>query len=139
MPIRPDLKHFYGAEWKTTIRPRILKRDRNRCKRCKVPNGLIVLRAKEGMWRLTTCGASWHRNNGSKTTYEPMDSRKVRIVLTIAHLNHDPADMRDENLAALCQWCHLHHDQEHHANTRATRKDQARPILMAAMKGKATA
>jgi hypothetical protein len=31
-------------------------------------------------------------------------------VLTVAHLNHDPWDCRDENLAALCQTCHLRYD-----------------------------
>ena len=129
MPIRPDLRHFYGREWKRVIRPRILARDRNRCKRCKAPNGIVVWRAKEGRWRFTECGASWHRANGNKTTFEPMDSHQVRIVLTIAHLNHNPSDNRDENLAALCQWCHLAHDKDHHAETRATRKDQARPLL----------
>ena len=51
------------------------------------------------------------------------------IVLTVAHLNHDPADNRDENLKALWQWCHLNWDKLHHAETRAIRKDQARPLL----------
>lgn len=48
--------------------------------------------------------------------------RWVYIVLTIAHLNHVAGDDRDENLQALCQWCHLHHDVRfHHANARRTR------------------
>lgn len=48
--------------------------------------------------------------------------RVVRVVLTIAHLNHDPSDNRDENLRALCQWCHLRHDRPfHYANARRTR------------------
>ncbi len=54
------------------------------------------------------------------------EHRWVRIVLTIAHLNHDPRDNRDENLQALCQWCHLHHDVRfHHANARRTRARKA--------------
>jgi hypothetical protein len=55
--------------------------------------------------------------------------RDVRIVLTIAHLNHTPGDDRDENLMVLCSWCHLNYDKLHHAETRATRKDQGRPLL----------
>jgi hypothetical protein len=31
-------------------------------------------------------------------------------VLTVAHLNHDPQDCRDENLKAFCQRCHLRYD-----------------------------
>lgn len=49
------------------------------------------------------------------------EHRWVYIVLTIAHLNHQPADNRDENLAALCQWCHLKHDVRfHRASARRT-------------------
>jgi hypothetical protein len=37
--------------------------------------------------------------------------RWIVIVLTVAHVtNDDPADCRDENLAALCQRCHNRHD-----------------------------
>jgi hypothetical protein len=35
----------------------------------------------------------------------------VKVVLTVAHLNHDPADCRDENLRAGCQLHHLRYDQ----------------------------
>jgi len=54
--------------------------------------------------------------------------REVRIVLTIAHLNHKAGDDRDENLKALCQWCHLNFDAPHHKWTRSIRKDKARPM-----------
>lgn len=38
----------------------------------------------------------------------------VYIVLTIAHLDHDPEnwDVPDDRLAALCQRCHLRYDRE---------------------------
>lgn len=42
-----------------------------------------------------------------------------RVVLTVAHLNHQPEDCRDENLRAMCQRCHLRYDADHHAETRA--------------------
>jgi hypothetical protein len=50
----------------------------------------------------------------------------------MAHLDHNPANNFEYNLGALCQWCHLHYDAPHHAETRATRKDAARPLLAAA-------
>jgi len=38
---------------------------------------------------------------------ECLDGLKViKIVLTVAHLNHDPLDCREENLRTLCQACH---------------------------------
>jgi hypothetical protein len=55
--------------------------------------------------------------------------RTIRCVLTVAHLNHTSGDDRDENLKALCQWCHLHYDLQHHHETRAARKDAARPLI----------
>lgn len=53
----------------------------------------------------------------------------IKVVLGVAHLNHTPGDDRDENLKALCQWCHLNYDKIHHRETRAARKDKARPLL----------
>lgn len=53
-------------------------------------------------------------------------------MLAVAHLNHVAGDDRDENLKALCQWCHLHWDQIHHKETRSSRKDAARPLLKGA-------
>lgn len=38
-----------------------------------------------------------------------------KIVLTIAHLDQDPTNNADENLAALCQRCHNRHDAPHRA------------------------
>ena len=55
--------------------------------------------------------------------------RKIRVKLTIAHADHNPANMDDHNLHSWCTWCHLHHDQPHHKETRCHRKDAARPML----------
>jgi hypothetical protein len=41
----------------------------------------------------------------------------IVIVLTTAHLNHDPSDCRPQNLAPLCQRHHLQYDAKHHAET----------------------
>jgi hypothetical protein len=52
----------------------------------------------------------------------------ITAVVTVAHLNHEPWDNRPENLAALCQYCHLRHDAKHHyataRRTRATAQGQ---------------
>ena len=44
----------------------------------------------------------------------------TKVVLTIAHLDHDPAnhDVQDERLAALCQACHLNYDRPRHMKKR---------------------
>jgi len=45
------------------------------------------------------------------------------VVLTVAHLNHEKHDVRDENLAALCQRCHLGYDAKRHAYNRKYGRD----------------
>lgn len=46
---------------------------------------------------------------------------KGRIVLTVAHLDHEPANCERGNLRAMCQRCHLRYDSPHHvANAQRT-------------------
>lgn len=52
-----------------------------------------------------------------------MAQTSIIVVLTIAHLNHDPADCRPDNLKAWCQRCHLSYDQPlHKKNAALTRR-----------------
>ena len=54
------------------------------------------------------------------------DTTPIVIVLTVAHLNHEPEDCRPENLAAMCQRHHLAYDAHHHKQTAySTRKRYA--------------
>jgi hypothetical protein len=39
-------------------------------------------------------------------------------VLAAAHLDHDPTNNRMPNLKALCQRCHMLHDQDEHQRRR---------------------
>ena len=56
----------------------------------------------------------------------PGEPKIIVIVLTVAHLNHDPTDCRPENLAAMCQRHHLAYDHDHHRrNAQATRRAKA--------------
>lgn len=137
MPIRADLRHFYGREWRLVVRPRILARAENKCEQCGVPNGATLYRVagywlEEGSSLVLGVFHRWHTFTGAVWRKEGQPPGRVRAVLTqlgVAHLNHTPGDDRDENLKALCRWCHLNYDASHHAETRATRKDAARPLL----------
>jgi hypothetical protein len=40
------------------------------------------------------------------------------VVLAAAHLDHDPTNTRPRNLRALCQRCHILHDQAEHQRRR---------------------
>ena len=86
----------------------------------------LRIRERDG-WRCKWCGAA----NGT-----PNPRTGSIVVLTVAHLGtahvdgtpgdkHDKLDCRNENLAALCQACHLRFDSdEHMANAAATRRQR---------------
>lgn len=95
MPIRPERRALYPAreEWQA-IREAILLRAGDCC---------------EGSPRYPSCRAS----NG-----EPHPVTGSRVVLTIAHMEHDPRDSRPEVLRALCQRCHNAHDAQFRATNR---------------------
>lgn len=126
MPVRKELRHFYGREWRTVTRPRILARAGNRCEDCKVPNGALVARvdALPGYW--FAMDGTWHDDKGGYLHRGPTLGRYLVVIkLGVAHLNRVPGDDRDENLRALCAHCH----GEQSRQTRVTRKDAARPLL----------
>lgn len=152
MPIRADLRHFYrGPAWKAT-RDRIMKRAKNRCEQCGKPNGEAIetytghsflsprmfWRAAGGPWRdqsgrgvIVKTRADAPVMVGSGVVYiggPHKPPRTIRVKVGVAHLDHNPENNADENLKALCDWCHLNYDKLHHRETRATRKDAARPI-----------
>lgn len=83
----------------------------NRCEFCGVPNGAPLPSGRSG-----------------------------KVVLTVAHLGipyankpgdkHDKHDVRRENLAALCQSCHLKYDiEDHMARARETRQRKRREAM----------
>lgn len=48
------------------------------------------------------------------------------VVLTVAHLDHNPQNVAADNLRVWCQRCHLTYDAKHHArNARRTRTERA--------------
>lgn len=121
----------YPKDWKQ-IRARILKRDGHRCRFCLVPNY---------SWRDTKSDAHFANKNevyihavalasvqfGEHEDDKPFINSFIqshsKIVLTIAHLNHDITDNRDINLAALCQRCHNRLDAPHRADNRKNKAE----------------
>lgn len=138
MPIKPELRHFYrGPAWEAK-RAFVLDRANHECENCGRPNRMAmwVLRDGTGRWALYWEGGTrdlwrgtWRDATGAYIA-EPAqrsDPRGVwpfliRCILTVAHLNQIAGDDRDENLAALCQRCHLAHDSRSHvASARRTK------------------
>lgn len=105
MPIRPENRGRYPADWTTAVVPRIAARAGGRCEclgECGRPAAHL---ADDGR-----C----HNLQG-----RPAFGTGARVVLTVAHRDHVPEHCDDGNLAHWCQGCHLHYDRDHHAETRA--------------------
>ena len=99
MPIKPENKARYPENWSTEIVPRIRKRSRNCCENCGLPN------------------YSWVNSQTRELGLQD-EENAVRIVLTVAHLDHTPENCSDENLIHLCQKCHNSYDAYHRQCTR---------------------
>jgi 5-methylcytosine-specific restriction endonuclease McrA len=50
--------------------------------------------------------------------YQPHPITGSKVILTVAHLDHDKQNNNFSNLKALCQKCHLNYDLPHHINNR---------------------
>lgn len=115
MPIRPENRDRYPADWKAISWRIRNERAQGRCE-CEGECG-----SKGHTWwlRLATWdpsipdGRCPNRNGGLS------EFTGSRVVLTVAHLDHTPENCDDDNLKAMCQACHLAYDAEHHAQTRA--------------------
>lgn len=110
----------YPSDWKQ-IRQRILERENHCCKFCMVPNYAIIYRPvkKSKEWLPMPEGSE----ADVLVEFEP-HIKFTKIVLTIAHLDHDKENhqVEDDRLAALCQRCHLLYDMDRHvANRRANK------------------
>lgn len=108
MPI--DYKK-YPPNWKTEIRPRIMARAKNTCEfgDCSFVHGQEVFRGKKGNkinWYHTLEEAI--AECGEYLVFE----NPVKVVLTIAHLDHDEEnhEVTDDRVKAGCQLCHLRYD-----------------------------
>ena len=122
MPIDYSL---YPPDWKD-IRARILERAAHRCEQCGVANRAVGYRTADGEFRAVFRVLPGTRlANGAKV---------IRIVLTIAHLNHDVTDNDPAGLAALCQSCHNRHDVEHRKRNRMMtlrrKREKVQPPLL---------
>jgi 5-methylcytosine-specific restriction endonuclease McrA len=113
----PMNKSDYPANWPKVSRT-IRRIAGNRCEWCGVPNGVPLPSGREGCVVLTVAHLGAPIPTGSG--WKPGDK-------------HDKHDVRRENLAALCQSCHLRFDQEDHiVHARHTRQRKKRESLLVA-------
>lgn len=119
MPI--DYKN-YPPNWKSHIRPAVLRRANHRCESCGVPNYALGYRDELGGFHIVEGVGRGQVIRGVKGFCEGF--KVIKIVLTVSHKDHDPQNNDPANLQALCQRCHLHYDRGHHARSRRINRRQ---------------
>lgn len=103
----------YPPNWFSEIRAAILLRAKNACEFCGVENYSPILKREK--LRGVVGGV-----------------KETRVILTIAHLDHNITNNEPWNLRALCQRCHLKHDQAHHQEScKRTRAKQRKEKITA--------
>lgn len=88
MPIKPENKKRYPANWTEISKDIRFNRAGNKCEECGAENYKA------------------HPITGSK------------VILTVAHLDHQPENCDYSNLKAMCQHCHNNYDKDHRKATR---------------------
>jgi len=129
-----DYKKDYAENWLTEIRPAILDREGNCCKVCGALNGSYVFR---GEWKGKEIFQNQYADIYETATgkfliqdayalinpsTKKINQKAVKIVLTIAHLDHNTKNNDYLNLAALYQLHHLRHDVGHHKQSRKNKR-----------------
>lgn len=140
MPIKPENRGLYPSDWQE-VRTRILRRAGYRCEH----PGCMARQYSVGWWicdpntQAWRWSPAWGQNDNPRTYSEARQvaagldhsrseegPKPIVIVLTVAHLDHNPTNNNDDNLRAMCQRHHLAHDHDHHrANAQATRRAKA--------------
>lgn len=109
----------YHPDWRW-ISMQIREQADHQCEWCGVPNHAVGARDRNNHWH--NADAIDHMNSDVGYGLFGDYPKIIRIVLTVAHIDHDKANNDPSNLAALCQRCHLNHDRLHHAETRRRKR-----------------
>ena len=107
----------YPPNWLSEIRPRILSRANYKCEFCGLEHKQVVwavrYKTKTTWYNCFDEADKKPRSIETKRDGTPLKNPKpVKVVLTIAHLDHDETnhEVSDDRLKALCQLCHLRYD-----------------------------
>lgn len=120
MPIRPENRGRYPANWRDVV-GQVRARSGDKCEQCQVANGVYRVTYADGLEYTTT--DEWQAGEIAS-----LDGAKVaRIVLTVAHLDHQPENCDLANLRHWCQRCHNRYDAPMRA--RGMKERRPKPLL----------
>lgn len=119
----------YPSNWKAISSRIRFERAGGKCEQCGAPHNAWIYRKLDNP-------AEWSLLDNEEFVYyhgEEYADKPTRVILTVHHIGvplpdgtpgnpRNKMDVRDENLIALCQRCHLLADLDHHiANAKVTR------------------
>jgi hypothetical protein len=133
----PMNRKLYPRDWEEISQRIRTERAGNRCEWCDIPNRLTIIRSRRDssqyiVYDPETSGYQDMDGNAIRLSEIPeeFDGPHIKVVLTVAHLDHNPANNHPGNLAALCQRCHNQYDRPKRAHnahrTRIAKKREAR-------------
>lgn len=122
---RKTQRKRYPRNWRLISRRVRFERAGGRCEWCVKPHDALVRVGARGCW--ADADGQWRDALGRKLPGpmpwpadvwwkhiiqygEPPQIRESVVVLQTAHLDHNPENCDESNLAALCQFCHAEHD-----------------------------
>jgi hypothetical protein len=128
---------LYPKDWKEISRAIRVDRAGDRCEWCRVANRAEGARDLTGAFHMKEAIGHMLPDDWDRLFGKVEQPTFITIVLTVAHLGtphtdgrpgnkHDKADCRIENLAALCQRCHLNFDRADHLARAATTRENKR-------------
>jgi hypothetical protein len=98
MPIKTENINRYPENW-FEIREKIRERAKDKCEECGVVNHSYI-------------------NRFTREICLQDEEDTIRVVCTVAHLDHTPENCSEDNLKFLCQRCHNRYDIPHRKETR---------------------
>jgi 5-methylcytosine-specific restriction endonuclease McrA len=137
MPIKPENRKRYPKNWKQISEDIRFNRAQNKCEVCGVSNHAVGYRKLKQFVPLDRANNfDYYAGQGlDAVTKEMLTFKKARtiaeiandyynlgykcivIVLTVAHLDHNPENNDYSNLKAMCQKCHNSYDAPHRRQT----------------------
>jgi hypothetical protein len=97
----------YPKNWRNEIRPAILRRAEHCCEHCGIHNYLWIIRSRANSAKWLRIGRILEKRSSIMAQYRAQRwnevgyHKPVKIVLTVAHLDHDITNNDHSNLAAL--------------------------------------
>lgn len=138
-------RSLYPSDWDAISKRIRFERAGNKCEWCGVPNHIWVYRKRGTAEYLVRVGDEIHTADGRPIRLSELPdgyryNTPTYIVLTVAHLGaprddgspgdkRDKMDVREVNLAGLCQRCHLLYDIDERVASRRVTMGRKRRVM----------